>query len=299
MSSRAETPPTAASQGGEQLQKSSIAPEEREAFYQFNGRLALFQSTSADKDHWEKRWSKANLAELLKAFSTGKLDEFEGIFGRHLPKDARVLEAGCGNGQLVKALSARGYKVEGIDYAVETVRRIQEVDPSLKVRTGDIYQLDVPDETYGGYISIGLFEHNEAGPDAALRETRRVLSKKGVALISVPYLNNRRARMMRRAPVSKSALAPDGLSFYQYYYSRAEFQERIERAGMKVVECLPYGVLTGITRQHPFWEWLDRSRLFIWPLQTRFIHWCANAPQWARFKYAHMIMFACMRAEAG
>jgi SAM-dependent methyltransferase len=263
------------------------------AFYKLNGRLALFRSGAADKEHWEQRWAKANLSGLLNAYSSGKLDEFEGVFTRHLPKDLPILEAGCGLGQLVMALSARGYRVEGLDYAQATVKRIQEIAPNLNVRTGDIYRLDVPDKTYGGYISIGLFEHNPEGPQAALRETRRVLHPKGAALISVPYLNRQRASLLKRAPSAGGTETAEGLGFYQYYFSREEFQRHIENAGLSVLECYPYGVHTGLVRDSAFWQRLGRSRLFVWPLQHQFIRWCANAPSWMRFRAAHMLMFAC------
>ena len=276
----------------------TLPPIDEHAFYQLNGRLALFQHSSADKNHWEQRWLKGDLSEYLKAHRSGKLDEFEDLFTRLLPKDLPVLEAGCGKGQLVAALAARGYPVEGLDYAEVTIQRIREAAPDLKVRTGDIYHLDRPDETYGGYISIGLFEHNSEGPQAALRETRRVLHPQGVALISVPYLNRKRARILQRAPIAATTETPDGLSFYQYYFSQAEFQKYIEQAGLSVIECFPYAVHAGIVRGSTFWNWLGRSRLFVWPLHRRFIRWCAHAPSWLRFRSAHMLMFACKRADS-
>jgi len=268
------------------------------AFYKFNGRLAMFRPGTADKEHWEQRWSKANLSGLLQAYRSGKLDEFERVFTRYLPKDLPVLEAGCGLGQLVMALSVRGYRVEGLDYAQGTIQRIQEAAPQLNVRTGDIYKLDVPDESYGGYISIGLFEHDPAGPQAALRETRRVLHPKGVALISVPYLNRKRARLLERATSAGGTETAEGMGFYQYYFSQEEFQQHIENAGLRVLECYPYGVHTGLVRDSAFWQWLGRRRFFVWPLHLRFIRWCANAPIWLRFRTAHMLMFACQRAES-
>jgi len=268
------------------------------AFYKLNGRLSMFRPGSADKDHWEQRWSKANLSGLLEAYRSGKLDEFESIFTRYLPKDLPILEAGCGLGQLVMALAARGYQVEGLDYAQGVIQRIHEVAPKLNVRTGDIYKLDAPDKTYGGYISIGLFEHNPEGPQAALREMRRVLHPKGVALISVPYLNRKRAQILRRAPSAGGTETAEGLGFYQYYFSQEEFQRHIENAGLSVLECYPYGVHSGLVRESAFWQWLGRRRFFVWPLQHRFIRWCASAPGWMRFRAAHMLMFACQRTES-
>jgi SAM-dependent methyltransferase len=274
-----------------------MAGANRQCFYRFNDRLAVFQDSAADKQHWEKRWSRADVRNLLARYSSGKLDEFEDIFTRYLPKDLPVLEAGCGNGQLVMALAARGYQVQGLDYAEATIARIRDAAPQLTVRTGDIYHLDVPAGTYGGYISIGLFEHNPAGPQEALKETRRVLHPQGVALISVPYLNSKRTRLLKHAPSTPGTQTPDGLNFYQYYFSREEFAGHIERAGLKVVECHPYGVYTGLVRDSAFWKRLERRGFFLWPLHHRFIRWCANAPGRLRFRAAHMLMFACKRAE--
>jgi len=207
------------------------------------------------------------------------------------------LEAGCGNGQLVMALGARGYHVQGLDYAEATIARIREAAPELNVRTGDIFHLDVPAGTYGGYISIGLFEHHPAGPQEALKETRRVLHPKGVALISVPYLNAKRARLLKRVASVPGTQTTDGLNFYQYYFSREEFQGHIERARLKVVECYPYGVYTGLVRDSVLWRWVTQRRLFVWPMHHRFIRWCANAPGWLRFKAAHMLMCVCKPTE--
>jgi SAM-dependent methyltransferase len=268
------------------------------AFYNLNGRLAMFRPRAADKENWEQIWSRTELRAFLDGYRSGKLEEFEDIFTRYLPKGLPILEAGCGRGQLVMALSARGYDVQGVDYADSTVARIREVAPQLKVRTGDIYKLDAPDETYGGYISIGLFEHNPEGPHEALKETRRVLHSQGVALISVPYLNSSRSKLLQRATPASGTEIPEGLSFYQYYFSRKEFEAHIKSAGLKVIDCYPYGVYTGLVRDSAFWGWFDRSRSCPWFLHYRFIRWCANAPRWLRFKSAHMLMFACQRTES-
>ena len=266
------------------------------SFRRLNSRLALFQRSAADRQHWEARWSKGDLKHYLEAHRRGKLDEFEELFTRRLPKDLPILEAGCGKGQLVMALAARGYRVEGLDYAEATIQRIHEAAPELNVRTGDVYRVDVPEGTYGGYISIGLFEHNPDGPVAALAETRRVLHRDGVALISVPYLNRRRTRLLKRVNSVSGTKTEDGLNFYQYYFSQAEFQNHVEQAGMRVIECYPYGVHAGLARDSAFWNWLGHCRLFVWPLQIRFIHWCARAPRWLRFDAAHMLMFVCRHA---
>ena len=140
----------------------------------FRGRLAQFKPWANRNEDWDKHWA-SQLSTLGDKHSGGyALGEYE-IFTRYLPKDLPILEAGCGLGTIVAALDAQGYRVQGVDYAEETVRRVKKAAPHLDVRLDDIYHLHAPDHTYGGYISLGVLEHNPDGPLEGLREARRVL----------------------------------------------------------------------------------------------------------------------------
>jgi SAM-dependent methyltransferase len=264
-------------------------------FFNYMGRLAQYSRGGNHQSAWEERWSRHQIREKLLAYSSGKLDEFDAIFSKYLPRELPVLEAGCGLGQLVMALSSRGYSVEGVDYAEQTVVRIREAAPELKVRVGDVYNLDVPDKTYGGYISIGIFEHNPDGPFEGLREVRRVLHPQGVALISVPYLNAIRKNLLRRSSKAEGLTTADGLSFYQYYFSRADFQEHLVKAGLEIVDIIPYGVYTGLTRDSSLGGWLDQKKFFHWRVRRGIVRLCQNSPGTVHWRFAHMIMFVCQR----
>ena len=281
-------------------------------FRVFNGRLAQFKPWSNDADAWEARWVKQSHAFLLAQSSSGYLDEFE-IFTRYLPKNLPVLEAGCGLGQLVMALAVRGYSIEGVDYAKETIARIQALAPELKVRLGDVYALDAPDGSYGGYISMGVFEHHPAGPIAGLREARRVLHPDGIAFITVPYLNPQREKILCHLEASVppeswgiaqvtstqgnkiSALekSPDDLQFYQYYFSIAEFEQYLAQAQLKIKEVFPYAVYAGLTRDFPLGRLLEDKRFLHWRLKQGVHALCKKAPMWARRRWGHMLMFVC------
>src|SRR5687767_12506805 len=87
--------------------------------------LALFRQVSNDQAMWEERWRDRSLTGLTLRSASGFLDEFEYPFATYLPRRGPILEAGCGTGLYVAALRARGYEIEGIDYASETIQRIQ------------------------------------------------------------------------------------------------------------------------------------------------------------------------------
>lgn len=229
---------------------------------------------------------------MLEHFKSGKLGEFE-IFYTYLPKHLPVLEAGCGLGQLVMALDAREYQVEGIDYALQTINRIKEYAPQLNVAQGDIYHINKPDGYYGGYISMGVLEHNPEGPVEGLLEARRVLHPEGVAFVTVPYLNRKRRKLITQVKEASTSPFDFGLHFYQYYFSVEEFTSLLHQAGFELVEIYPYAVFAGLTRDYGIGKWLLKNHFYHWRLQSIFTKWCENAPNWARRSYAHMVMFVC------
>jgi SAM-dependent methyltransferase len=259
----------------------------------FRGRLAQFKTWSNCNEDWDRHW-ESQLSKLREHLRHDPgLGEYE-IFTRYLPKNLPVLEAGCGLGTIVAALAARGYQVEGVDYADETIRRVRDAAPHLDVRVGDIYHLDVADHTYGGYISLGVLEHNPDGPLDGLREARRVLHAQGVALFTIPFLNAKRTRILKRRlqHPSRSELTK-GVDFYQFYFSPQEFSHHLETAGFGVVELFPFSVEWGLCYDYPWVAWLSQRRFFHWRCNRVFLRCCRNAPHMIRKRYAHMMMYVC------
>jgi len=52
----------------------------------------------------------------------------------------------------------------------------------------DLRELGFRPGVFAAYISLGVVEHDPAGPDAILREAWRLLEPGGVLLLSVPYI---------------------------------------------------------------------------------------------------------------
>src|SRR4029453_7468489 len=101
---------------------------------------------------------------------------------------------------------------------------------ALALRTGAI----------AAYVSLGVVEHDPAGPDAILAEAHRVLAPGGTLVISVPYVNGVRrlgAGWIRR---QNRAVAAAGGKFYQYAFSRAEFLGALGRHGFTPLSAHPY-----------------------------------------------------------
>lgn len=111
--------------------------------------------------------------------------------GNYVMAGGRVLDAGCGGGNMVVELVRRGYVVSGLDIAsgmVEATRALTSVLPAeasarAEVRQGDVESLPFPNASFDAVVASGVFEYLTA--DAlALKEMRRVLKPGGIALIS-------------------------------------------------------------------------------------------------------------------
>ncbi len=246
-----------------------------------DGRL-IYYSQSANAEHWDWVWEKQETRLLFADAQKGSPGHFEEIFPRHLPKPGKILEAGCGLGQLVIALRVRGFDAEGVDYAAQTIREIKKLFPDIPFRQGDVTHLDVPDGYYSGYISLGVMEHLEDGPEPFLLEARRVLKKEGIACISVPTMN-----FLRRLKAWLGLYSGDSkqLPFYQYAYSASEFSRILKRAGFEIVATYQYSGYKGVKDELPF-----LTTLFELPQGWRLRKWMMNS-KWLARHNGHMMLF--------
>lgn len=252
------------------------------------GRLVYYRE-AADAAYWEQHWVKHFDANIYTAAQAGELGfrKWEPIYTRYLPESGKILEAGCGLGQVVLALRVRGYDVEGIEWAEQTVEMVNRLLPDLPIRKGDVTALDIPDGYYAGYISIGVIEHREAGPEPFLKEAYRILQPGGVALISVPYLHPLR-KLKGRLGFYRGKI--EGLDFYQYAYSQEELGRFLQAAGFKVLAYESYDGYKGIKDEISLIPFLLRQRYLGIRLKQRL-----QRSAYAENHFGHMVMAICQK----
>jgi SAM-dependent methyltransferase len=172
----------------------------------------------------EHMWSARRIEEEIVSCSRRSIERY---FLDYLPKDAPILEAGCGLGAWVVYLSDRGYDIAGIDNDGKVIDRLREWRPSLKVRHGDIRELPYEDGSIGAVLSLGVMEHIEGGCGDALKETHRVLRPGGLLFFTVPMNNFFRrvfAHPLRSLYLQWRKNRGDAIHFAEYRFSKREVE---------------------------------------------------------------------------
>lgn len=130
-------------------------------------------------------------------------------------KDLILLDAGCGNGYGTKRLAETGVKravgidnsSQAIDYAQKHYQR-----KNLEFKKMDCLKLEFSDQSFDLIIAFELIEHLK-NPAAFLKQAKRVLKDKGIAIISTPNKNI----------VSPNSEVPEN-PFHQREFSFSEFK---------------------------------------------------------------------------
>jgi ubiquinone/menaquinone biosynthesis C-methylase UbiE len=106
------------------------------------------------------------------------------------PPPLNVLDVGCGEGRLGKALIARGYAVVGVDLDPGMVALAAEYHPA---QIADATALPFAPEQFDAVVAAHVFMEIE-DLDAALTEIRRVIRSSGslVAVVEHPFSSGRK-----------------------------------------------------------------------------------------------------------
>jgi SAM-dependent methyltransferase len=209
--------------------------------------VLAYYSAAADRDFWTEHWGGHSVDELLAIARTSPLTD---LVTAPLPRHGLVLEAGCGLGQYVLLLRERGWRAVGADWSVEALAACRRAAPAPLAAMA-LTALALRDGAAAAYVSLGVVEHDPAGPDAILAEARRVLAPGGTLVLSAPYVNGLRrlgAPWIRRRA---AAVAAAGGRFYQYAFTRRELLAALGRHGFAPVAARPYDPARVLRRALP------------------------------------------------
>ncbi len=184
----------------------------------------------------------------------------------HVP-DARVLDAGCGEGYGLRLLRAAGAaSVVGADLDEPAVAHARATyatdDPAVTVERCELMALPLTDDEIDVTVSFQVIEHVHDVP-GYLRSLRRVTRPDGLVLIATP---NR----LTFTPDSDTPVNP----FHVTEFTAAELRTALEAAGLVVHDVL--GVHHGpriraieINVREPFVERMTTGLPADWPVWYR------------------------------
>ncbi len=158
----------------------------------------------------------------------------------------RVLDVGCGNGFVLKALERRGLETYGVDINrsfVESARK-----KGLSCIWGDARKLPYPDNSFGTVLIVNATLGNiPFGKIRTLREANRVLKVGGRGFVSVyhddPFTLRHRLKSYRSMGLHPRVLGPLVLAedLYSESFSEERLRTLLRLAGIKEFELLRVG----------------------------------------------------------
>jgi SAM-dependent methyltransferase len=194
------------------------------------------------KRAWEKNWDDISMDEIMEIFKYDRVKKQMDVFTRVLPKNEKILEGGCGLAPYLIRLRQLGFQVEGIDYNEAPLKKALSHDPTLPLKVGDVAAIPYPDDSFGGYISLGVIEHFTEGPLKAIREARRILRKGGVFVVMVPQnhffmrLTAPLRALKRNSLLRKWFKKSADTHYWEQYFKRSELVPLLEKEGFDVRE---------------------------------------------------------------
>jgi 2-polyprenyl-3-methyl-5-hydroxy-6-metoxy-1,4-benzoquinol methylase len=158
---------------------------------------------------------------------------YHDFFVQRVERGERVLDVGCGHGELAQDVAARaGAVVFGMDINEKSIAVAKErhAHPDVTYQVGDVLH-DLPDDArFDVIILSNVLEHLPARPDFLRQLVERYIPKR--LLIRVPcYDRDWRVPLQEELQIDYR-LDPT----HEIEYTQAVFKEEIEQAGLEIIE---------------------------------------------------------------
>lgn len=143
--------------------------------------------------------------------------------------DTRIVELGCGQGDLLKAfLGDQTVHVTGMDYAKGPINHLKSL--GFDAHVGGLEEVPVPHEHLDAEVMLHVLEHVRE-PYAVLQKAFNLLKAGGILYAVCPCSSHIKARI---AGDQWKYLWPPG---HLSYFTPPSFRKMAERAGFKVLRC--------------------------------------------------------------
>ena len=196
-----------------------------------------------------------------------RIEFIHDILLANLPRAGLILDAGCGVARWPIYLRRAGYRLVGLEFSHEACRIAIANDPGLPIVRADVRRKPLKGASVDAVLSLGVVEHDEAGPDAAMQEIHRVLKPGGTLILAVPYNNWWRRLVLNRlqsAVTARRRRRDWHLGFAEYRFDAREVRDFVERAGFTLSSMHP----NDLYPPKNMGLWVDYNNLVMNPLRA-------------------------------
>lgn len=163
-----------------------------------------------------------------------------------LPRDAVVIDIGCGNGRHLIPCAKRCRYAIGLDLSINLLKIVQKrieeenIENVLLIK-GDAANIPIKDKSVDAALYIATLHAIKGRKNRikSLSEIRRILKEDGIAMISV-WTKWRNEYKKKEAEVGDKVVdwKKDGLNVKRFYhiYSKRELKKDIKDAGLEIIK---------------------------------------------------------------
>ncbi len=189
-----------------------------------------------NKEYWNRRWQNLPVDNFPIDDNFYPLKYAKKVI---IDKKGLILEAGCGAGRVLNYYYKLGYKVVGIDFISEVIKKINKVHPYIKAEEGDIRNLRFNDNYFQYVLAFGLYHNlNISDLNTSLKETFRVMKNRGKIVASFRADNLQTLVTDFIANFKLNNVKNKNKIFHKLNLKKKELCEIFEKHGFEVEEIL-------------------------------------------------------------
>jgi ubiquinone/menaquinone biosynthesis C-methylase UbiE len=150
---------------------------------------------------------------------------------KRVPAQSKILEVGCGHGQVLWSCYRRESTMVGIDInplSVAIARRRFENKPNVTFLEGDVRKMDLKDGSFDCILCTEVIEH-VPDPVEVLNEIKRLLKPGGIFVSTVPWeyllVLLRTLILPVRLAQGRGVLVPEHL----HYFTKSSYRNLLEK----------------------------------------------------------------------